>query len=108
MSFQKTLLCIQERGSALTRRSAGLPAMITSILTAYPEGDFFDSVICDLQTVAGKGSDDRDHQNSLRLPQVHGFNCLKDILTETKFGDSVERHVSVSLEIAVRGLESDK
>ncbi|KAI4284895.1 MAG: hypothetical protein L6R35_004786 [Caloplaca aegaea] len=40
--------------------------------------------------------------------QVHGFNCLKDILTETKFGDSVERHVSVSLEIAVRGLESDK
>ncbi|KAL8970987.1 MAG: hypothetical protein Q9197_003508 [Variospora fuerteventurae] len=106
--YQKTLLCIQERGSALTRRSAGLPAMITSILTAYPEGDFFDSVICDLQTVAGKGSGDRDHQNSLRLPQVHGFNCLKDILTETKFGDSVERHVSVSLEIAVRGLESDK
>ncbi|KAI4087710.1 MAG: hypothetical protein LQ344_006595 [Seirophora lacunosa] len=106
--YQKTLLCIQQRGSALTRRSAGLPAMITSILTAYPEGEFFDSVILDLHAVADKGADTADFDKSLRLPQVHGFNCLKDIFTETKFGDSVEGHMSISLEIAVRGLESDQ
>lgn len=82
--------------------------MITSILTAYPEGDFFDSVILDLHAVADKGADTGDFDESLRLPQVHGFNCLKDIFTETKFGDSVEGHVSISLEIAVRGLESDQ
>ncbi|KAL8717206.1 MAG: hypothetical protein Q9225_005526 [Loekoesia sp. 1 TL-2023] len=104
--YQKTLLRIQQHASALTRRSAGLPAMVTSILAAYPGGPFFDSVIQDLQAIADTAPDTVGSDENLELPQVHALNCLKDIFTETKFGRSVEQHMSVSLEIAVRSLES--
>lgn len=106
ISCQRTLLCIQRRASALTRRSAGLPAMVTSILAAYPEGPFFDTVIQDLQAIADTAPDNISNDENLQLPQVHALNCLKDVFTETKFGRSVEQHMSVSLEIAVRSLES--
>ena len=82
--------------------------MITSILTAYPEGPFFDSIVTDLQAIADTNFDTGSFVMNLQLPQVHAFNCLKDIFTETKFGKSVEPHMSISLEIAVRGLENDQ
>lgn len=106
--YQETLLCIQQRGSALTRRSAGLPAMITGILTAYPEGVFFDRVLRDLQSIADSTTIPDGSGKRVQLPQVHAFNCLKDIFTETKFASWVEQHVSDSLEIAVRALESNQ
>lgn len=82
--------------------------MITSILTAYPEGAFFDGVMRDLQAIADALPLPGGSELSIQLPQVHAFNCLKDIFTETKFASSVERHMSVSLEIAVRGMESSQ
>lgn len=82
--------------------------MITSILSAYPEGAFFDTVVRDLQEIADSAPIDKGNGASIELPQVHAFNCLKDIFTESKFGDAVEGHVSKSLEIAVQGLESDQ
>ncbi|KAL8937107.1 MAG: hypothetical protein Q9211_003859 [Gyalolechia sp. 1 TL-2023] len=106
--YQKTLSCIEQRASALTRRSAGLPAMITGILGAYPGGEFFDTVMRDLQGIANSASDIKDNGASIQLPQVHAFNCLKDVFTESKFGGPVEPHMSVTLEIAVRGIESDQ
>ncbi|KAL9028305.1 MAG: hypothetical protein Q9196_003317 [Gyalolechia fulgens] len=106
--YQKTLSCIEQRASALTRRSAGLPAIITGILGAYPEGEFFDTVMRDLQGIANSASDIKDNGASIQLPQVHAFNCLKDVFTESKFGGPVEPHMSVTLEIAVRGIESDQ
>lgn len=106
--MQKALLYIQQRGSALTRRSAGLPAMITGILTAYPKGAFFDRVLRDLQSLADSTTIPEGSGKSVQLPQVHAFNCLKDVFTETKFASSVEQHVSDSLEIAVRALESNQ
>lgn len=106
--YQKTLSCIQQRASALTRRSAGLPAMLTSILNAYPEGEFFDTVMRDLQKIADSAPNIKSSNTSIQLPQVHAFNCLKDIFTDSKFGESVEKHMPTSLDIAVRGLESDQ
>ncbi|KAL8811725.1 MAG: hypothetical protein Q9200_001557, partial [Gallowayella weberi] len=103
--YQKTLECIQQRASAITRRSAGLPAMITGILSAEPEGDFFDFVIQEVQAIASKEIEMHEDEN-LRLPQVHALNCLKDIFTDARFNASVEQHMSSALELAVQGLES--
>ncbi|KAI4089386.1 MAG: hypothetical protein LQ339_008555 [Xanthoria mediterranea] len=106
--YQKTLLCIQQRASALTRRSAGLPAMITGILSATPKGAFFDTVIRDLQAIAQLETDIDSKDEHLDLPQVHAFNCLKDIFTDARFNTAVEQHMSASLELAVHALESDR
>ncbi|KAL9001465.1 MAG: hypothetical protein Q9169_000040 [Polycauliona sp. 2 TL-2023] len=105
---QKTLLCIQQRASALTRRSAGLPAMITGILSATPKEAFFDTVIQDLQAIARGETDIDSKEVQQSLPQVHAFNCLKDIFTDARFNASVEQHMSTSLELAVHALESDR
>ena len=43
-------------------------------------------------------------QGSPSLPQVHALNCLKDIMTNSKFRAVSEQHVSVMLEVAATSL----
>ena len=105
--FQDTISCIQQKASALTRRSAGLPAMITGILTSYPTGTFFDSVILDLQAIAEAPVQNTVRFEDLRLPQVHALNCLKDVFTNTQLGSGTELHVADTLDIAAGCLETD-
>lgn len=104
---QQTLACIQEKAAALTRRSAGLPAMVTGILSAYPNGDFFDQVILELQTAANAPLEVARDLTKIRLPQVHALNCLKDVFTNTRLGPATEVHVETTLTIAVDCLEED-
>ncbi len=93
------------QASALTRRSAGLPALLTGILAAYPSGSFFDHVILDLQAIADAPTEGSGSLAEQRLPQVHALNCLKDIFTDARFGASTEGHVALSLGIAMSSLE---
>ena len=105
--LQEILACIQHQAGALTRRSAGLPAMVTGILAAYPNGPYFDNVVLDLQAISDapiNGSQDLLH---LRLPQVHALNCLKDVFTDSRFGSSTEGSIAISLGLAISSLESD-
>lgn len=82
--------------------------MITGILSATPKGPFFDTVIRDLQAIAQVETDVDSKDEHLDLPQVHAFNCLKDIFTDARFNTAVEQHMSASLELAVHALESDR
>lgn len=94
--------CIVDTGSSLTRRSAGIPAIITGVLAAHLGDNFFDDVVVNLQAMATAptGAD------LASLPQVHALNCLKDIFTDARFGLSTETYVADSLEIAASCLES--
>lgn len=105
---QRTLVCIHQHASALTRRSAGLPAMIISILSADLGKDLFHTAVQDLQAIAGANVDVDSKDERLQLPQVHAFNCLKDIFTDGRFGNYVEQHMSGSLELAVNALEGNR
>ncbi|MCJ1464709.1 hypothetical protein MMC07_003322 [Pseudocyphellaria aurata] len=105
--YQDILRIIDDKSSALTRRSAGIPAIITGILSASPSGEFFDEVILDLQAIADLPLKTFEHFENLRLPQVHALNCLKDIFTDALLGPASEPHVAVTLEIAAGCLESD-
>ncbi|KAI4198847.1 MAG: hypothetical protein LQ350_004996 [Teloschistes chrysophthalmus] len=65
-----------------------------------------DTVIRDLQAIAITSANDIDtNEEILQLPQVHAFNCLKDVFTDGRLGSFVEQHMSSSLEIAARALE---
>lgn len=81
--------------------------MVTGILSAYPNGDFFDQVILDLQTAANAPLEDAQDLTKIRLPQVHALNCLKDVFTNTRLGPATEVHVETTLTIAVDCLEKD-
>ena len=106
-TYKHTLACINLNASTLTRRSAGLPSMITGILAAHSSGKVFDGVILDLQAIADTPSHELPGNEDLRLPQVHALNCLKDIFSDTRFGSSTELHAADTLDIAASCLESE-
>ena len=91
---------------ALTRRSAGLPAMITGVLAAHAGDDFFDNAVLDLQAIADMPVQAVNDVGEVRLPQVHALNCLKDIFADTRLGPSTESYVADSLDIAASCLDS--
>ncbi|MCJ1478167.1 hypothetical protein MMC13_006843 [Lambiella insularis] len=99
--YQETLSCIEAKASALTRRSAGLPAMITGVLSAYASGRVFDSAVSDLQAIASLKVAIAADVAEPRFPQVHALNCLKDIFTNSRFGPATESHLAKTLTIAV-------
>ena len=93
---------IEDNASSLTRRSAGIPAIIVGVLAAYPGDKFFDNVIVNLQAMAKAPVGD----DLGSLPQVHALNCLKDVFTDARFGSSTETHIADALNIAASCLES--
>ena len=101
------MYCIETKASALTRRSAGLPFMITGILTALPDGTFFAKAILDLQNIASMPMRHKEHHSDIPLPQVHALNCLRNVFTNTYLGPSTEIHLAKTLSIAVNCLEND-
>ena len=100
--WQLALKSIEDNASSLTRRSAGIPAIVVGVLAAYLGDKFFDDVVVNLQAMANTpvGADLGS------LPQVHALNCLKDIFTDARFGPSTERFVAEALETAASCLES--
>lgn len=104
--YQEALKAMFDNASMLTRRSAGLPAIITGILAAYPTGSFFDNVVLDLEAIADGPVSSGTQPADASLPQVHALNCLKDIFTDARFGPSTERHIPFAMDIAASCLES--
>ncbi|OJD36189.1 heat repeat protein [Diplodia corticola] len=103
--YEETLRCIRDKGSMITRRSAGLPSLITGILSAAPESTLFARVIGDLKAEAVQEEQDKNIEGS-HLPQVHALNCLKDVFTNTKLAFVSEPYVAEGLSLAASRLES--
>ncbi|OAL23138.1 hypothetical protein AYO22_06631 [Fonsecaea multimorphosa] len=105
--YQVALSQITEQASRLTRRSAGLPAMIAALLNPA-DSDSFSSAIDDLMLIA-EGATDRAHvlqTEDVKLPQVHALNCLKEIMTNSKFAVVVVQHHERIMELAATCLSS--
>ncbi|KIV81025.1 hypothetical protein PV11_08478 [Exophiala sideris] len=97
---------IDEQASRLTRRSAGLPAMMTALLSPADRG-FFSSAVCDLMAVARLPTENLGYdEGQLRLPQVHALNCLKDIMTSSRFSVVIVQFLSSILDLAASCLSS--
>ncbi|KAI9734539.1 MAG: hypothetical protein M1834_002140 [Cirrosporium novae-zelandiae] len=104
--YQDTLKAIDDQAAQLTRRSAGLPALITGILSASPLGKFFNNVLSDLIGISSIVVTSPTSNEGLRLPQVHALNCLKDIVVHTKLGPNTDTHSSQLLDLAIKSLGS--
>ncbi|OHW95084.1 heat repeat protein [Colletotrichum incanum] len=105
--YKGTKECIFAQAST-TRRSAGIPAMITGIVSANAPRPSFDKVIEELVTIAQKPAYNSESDGS-KLPQVHALNCLKDIFKSsfiTQLGKSAP-HIPQCLELAASSLKSE-
>ncbi|WYZ40214.1 hypothetical protein EsH8_IV_000555 [Colletotrichum jinshuiense] len=104
---QGTKECIFAQAST-TRRSAGIPAMITGIVSANAAQPSFDQVIEELVAIAQKPAFNSESDGS-KLPQVHALNCLKDMFKSsfiTQLGKSAP-HIPQCLELAASSLKSE-
>jgi hypothetical protein len=96
---------VKAKGSATTRRSAGLPALITGILGADPGGPLFHQAIKDLQIEAEVVPKEKSSHGD-PLPQVHALNSLKAIFISTILGPSSEQYIVSTLSISGHSLRS--
>ncbi|KAJ0314936.1 hypothetical protein COL5a_012176 [Colletotrichum fioriniae] len=105
--YRGTKECIFSQAST-TRRSAGIPAMITGIISANAPQPSFDVVIEELVAIARKPAFNSESDGS-KLPQVHALNCLKDMFKSsfiTQLGKSAP-HIPQCLDLAAGSLKSE-
>lgn len=103
---QESKKIIQDQASKLTRRSAGLPAIVSGISIAKSDSALFSRIMNELQEISRQPALKNVSYNELSLPQVHAMNCLKDIFMTTKLGDKVEPFIMPTLSIATDSLSS--
>ncbi|KAL2424894.1 hypothetical protein ABEF91_003824 [Exophiala dermatitidis] len=98
---------IEEQSDRLTRRSAGLPAMILALLSPT-ERKFFSTTVTDLMEIAQRPIHDKpsSYAGSMKLPQVHALNCLKEIMTSSRFSAVVVQYLGRILQLAANCLSS--
>ncbi|KAL6910490.1 putative death-receptor fusion domain-containing protein [Trichoderma evansii] len=106
--YQGTLKEIFSQRST-TRRSAGIPSMMTGILSANGSNPSFEDAMAKLIEIASIEAHVVETDGS-NLPQVHAYNCLKDIFKNsllTSMGNKSEKYLPQCLELAASGLRSE-
>ncbi|KAI9843613.1 MAG: hypothetical protein M1837_006195 [Sclerophora amabilis] len=104
--YEETLLCIRDQASSITRRSAGIPSLITGILKSQPQSQLFRKALLDLQAESRSPTLATESRPSSGLSQVHTLNCLKDIFTNPTIESPSEPYVADALHLAASCLES--
>ncbi|KFY35851.1 hypothetical protein V494_05528 [Pseudogymnoascus sp. VKM F-4513 (FW-928)] len=97
--------CINEQHST-TRRSAGLPGLITGILSASSTDVTLDSVMVRLQEIA-RTPVIFSAKDEEQLPQVHAMNSIKDVFKSATLGKQADMYVTDCFIIATDSLKSD-
>jgi hypothetical protein len=96
---------------SFTRRSAGLPFFIQTVLSTEPVvtgQTWLQRMMEGLLAIATKPlSDTGDEETSLGLPQVHALNTLRALFRETRLGDHIMSFVSDGVVAAISGISSD-
>ncbi|KAH3938806.1 hypothetical protein HBH70_243090 [Parastagonospora nodorum] len=103
--YQGTLLSIQDKAGAITRRSAGIPALMASI-TAADSNKLFPRAMSDLISEASTEAQSTNIEES-RLPQVHALNCIKEFFTTSRLNVVSEAYMGQGLELAAKTLNSN-
>lgn len=103
--YKGALSCIYAQRST-TRRSAGIPALITAILASNATSPSFEQVIRTLEEIAQRPAlvSETDGSN---LPQVHAFNSLKEVFKTSLLSKKAERYLPECLELATNSLKAE-
>ncbi|KAK2626029.1 hypothetical protein QTJ16_004291 [Diplocarpon rosae] len=104
--YQGALDCITTQVST-TRRSAGIPALITGILSAQAKSPSLSEVLEELIAMASAPVENLESDDT-QLPQVHALNCIKDMVRSPTIRLQVEKYVARLFRLALESLRSKK
>lgn len=103
--YEGTLSCINTQRST-TRRSAGIPSLMTGILASNADSPSFAEVMKTLQEIAATPARASETDGS-NLPQVHAFNCIKEVFKSSLLSKHAEAYLAKCLELATGSLRSE-
>jgi hypothetical protein len=111
MWYESAVTTLNHQATRLTRRSAGLPAMMLGLLTGCSRA-FFNRFIDSFKERARNPNNssklalENDNQQ-IELPQVHALNCLREVFTNARFRIITEPHVLDMLDLAASSLSCE-
>jgi hypothetical protein len=100
-----TLSCIMNQAST-TRRSAGIPALMTGILAANSNSPSMKEIFMKLGDIAKRPALVAETDGS-NLPQVHALNCLKDVFKSSLLSKRADSYLTETLQLAALSLKSE-
>lgn len=103
--YEGTLSCINTQRST-TRRSAGIPSLMTGILASNAESPSFPEVMKTLQEIAATPARVSETDGS-NLPQVHAFNCIKEVFKSSLLSNNADAYLAECLQLATSSLKSE-
>ncbi|CDO92434.1 unnamed protein product [Kluyveromyces dobzhanskii CBS 2104] len=104
--LETSVFSLRTKSQYITRRSGGLPFMISAILSSETAPDrpwlkwTFDHLF-EIATIPIL-----QHEEKLDLPQVHAFNCIKGIFNESKLSSFSSPYVQSTLELCLKNFTS--
>ncbi|QLL34713.1 hypothetical protein HG536_0H00880 [Torulaspora globosa] len=108
LEWLRTVLeSVEVKTQNVTRRSGGIPPMLTVILSAESgkERPLLKYAFERLIKIASTAME--EHQDKVDLPQVNAFNCIKAIFTESKLSQASEPYTPAALSLALKTFDSD-
>ncbi|TQS37652.1 hypothetical protein Golomagni_01867 [Golovinomyces magnicellulatus] len=100
--LESAFFCLQTQVST-TRRSAGIPSIITAIIAVLPKSEFEKTINKLLQITRNEINSNVDQE---QLPQVHALNSLKEIVKSVTTSSKVDAHISACFEVVGQCLNS--
>lgn len=107
----ENLELIKSHNQLISRRSGGLPSLITALLSGMKsDSDFLDNQISfafdELLSIASQpylfnGAETMD------IPQVHAFNCMKLIISESGSTLTLDKYISAALKLSLKNLDHE-
>ncbi|KAG0667894.1 hypothetical protein C6P45_005261 [Maudiozyma exigua] len=98
---------LQTKTQHITRRSGGLPFLLTNILSterdkSHPKLRYVFSQLFEIANLPIK-----DYQDRLDLPQINAFNCIKAIFIESTLSTSCQPYISSALQLSFKYFTSE-
>lgn len=92
--------------ASTTRRSAGIPSLISAILAANAVSPSFEEVYGTLEKIGRKPVRVSQTDGS-NLPQVHALNSLREIFRSSLLSKKAEAYLARTLHLAATSLKSE-
>lgn len=104
------ILQITSKGASITRRSAGFPLAILSIVGKSKVGKmrFYDLTMEKLFFIGEEhlSAFVHDEKELVDLPQIHAMNVIKILLLDASVGDFAQKHITRAFELCINGFKS--
>ncbi|ODV86322.1 hypothetical protein CANARDRAFT_188333, partial [[Candida] arabinofermentans NRRL YB-2248] len=97
--LQQNISLVESKSQSITRRSAGLPFLITAILTSDPT--LLPDTLEQLIKVASTPLSDSQIISNIDLSQVNAFNSIKAIFTDSSLSSFSVNHVDEALTLSL-------